>query len=417
MFKLINKIIINKKFIINSSKKKDINEIYLKDEFSIEDKNEKIKNKKIKKNKNKEKEKEIKESQKKEKNIQISNIEDIININFIQKYIDLLFYMSEIGISFSFRKLVKISNLMLVKDIRIRTYFITKIHNSLIKIRKSHRNLTRLYSIMLLGLSDPNDYLEKQCKEIFMIFLDLLKIKLIKYENYLNSDGYIYIPEIYIFYLIIFFIFNDNLNINYQYNLKNNNNKYFMNIFGNYLKEIKKKFGFIDSTFLLKVLNEMKKYDCKNIKKIKCLESENVFLKNDILDEEENEGEDESKVKIIVNFDKVKNSIIDNIMSIVYNSYLSDEKRTDKDGNGIFPQIPNILTGKDVEFKDNYLFNFYNLKNNNVQNEQKNNEFNNNSNNFNSSKKTKENYYTNNNKDNKRFSFNEYFKEENYEDD
>ena len=428
LFKLINKIVINKKFIISSSKKKDINEVYLKDELIVENKNGKIKNKKIKNNKNKENNEnenddEIKENQN-AKNIQISNIEDIININYIRKYIDLLFYMSEIGISFSFRKLVKISNLMLVKDIRIRTYFITKIHNSLIKIRKTHRNLTRLYSIMLLGLSDPNENLEKKCKEIFGIFLDLLKIKLVKYEDYLNSDGYIYIPEVYIFYLVIFFIFNDNININYQYNIKYNtnkyqNNKYFMNIFGNYLKEIKKKFGFVDSTFLLKALNEMKKFECKNIKKIKCLESENVFLKNDISVNEENGGDVEEKIE--VNFDKVKNSVIDNVMSIVYNLYLSDKKRTDIDGNGIYPQIPNILTGKDVEFKDKYLFNFYNYNynnnNNNGQSEQKNNEINNKSNILNSSKKSKDNYYKNNNKDNKRFSFNEYFKEENDEDD
>ena len=184
--------------------------------------------------------------------------------------------------------------------------------------------------------------------------------------------------------MVIFFIFNDNININYQYNIKYNtnkyqNNKYFMNIFGNYLKEIKKKFGFVDSTFLLKALNEMKKFECKNIKKIKCLESENVFLKNDISGDEENGGDAEEKIE--VNFDKVKNSVIDNVMSIVYNLYLSDKKRTDIDGNGIYPQIPNILTGKDVEFKDKYLFNFYNYNynnnNNNGQSEQKNNEINN----------------------------------------
>ena len=137
---------------------------------------------------------------------------------------------------------------------------------------------------MLLGLSDPNENLEKKCKEIFGIFLDMLKIKLIKYEENLNSDGYIYIPEVYIFYLVIFFIFNDNINVYYQYlskrnNKKNQNNKYFINIFGNYLKEIKKKFSFIDSTFLLKVLNEMKKYECKNILEKICPKMKNRIWK------------------------------------------------------------------------------------------------------------------------------------------
>jgi len=201
---------------------------------------------------------------------------------------------------------------MLVKDIRIRTYFLTKINNSLIKLRKSHRNLTRLYSIMLLGLSDPNDKIEKNCKEIFGIFLDLLKIKLIKYEDFLNTDGYIYIPEVYIFYLIIFFIFNDNINIYYQQNSNINNskyqnNKYFMNIFVTYLKEVKKKFGFIDSTFLLKVLNEMKKFECKNIKKIKCLDKENVFLNYDIIKRGDQEDDSED---IRVDFDKGLSSSI-----------------------------------------------------------------------------------------------------------
>ena len=409
LFKLINTILINKKFILSSSKKKELNEVYLKDEIKREDKNKKNKNKKIKIDKSKKSE-EIASPKKNQKSFQISNIEDIINLNYIQQYINLLFYMSEIGISFSFRKLVKISNLMLVKDIRIRSYFINKIHNSLIKVKKTHRNLIRLYSIILLGLSDPNDKLEKSCKDILSIFLDLLKIKLIKYEDYLNSDGYIYIPEVFIFYLIIFCIFNNNINIYYQQNsIKNQNNKYFVNIFGNYLKEIKKKFGFVDSTFLLKVLNEMKKYECKNIKKIKCLDNENVFLNFNIL-QEENNNEDDNKDKIEVNFDKVKNSVIDNIMSIVYNSYISDIKRTDKDGNGIHPQIPNILTGKDAEFKDNYLCNFNKIYvKNNVQSQ----ENNNNSSIIISSKKSKINY----NKNNKKFSFNEYFKEENDGDD
>ena len=113
----------------------------------------------------------------------------------------------------------------------------------------------------------------------------------------------------------------------------------------------------------------MKKFECKNIKRIKCLDKENVFLNYDII---EGDNEDENKEKIQVNFDKVKNSVIDSVMSIVYANYLSDKKRTDKDGNGIYPQIPNILTGKDVEFKDNYLFNFYKLHGrNNVQNDEK----------------------------------------------
>ena len=428
IFKLINTILINKKFVINTTKKKDIkDEIYLEDEIKREDKSKKIKIKRNTKNKKsinsksneKESEEKIKESKKRQKDIKISNIEDIINITYIQKYIDLLFYMSELGISFSFRKLVKISNIMLVKDVRIRNYYLTKIHNSLIKIKKSHRNLTRLYSIMLLGLSDPNEKIEKNCKEIFSIFLDLLRLKLIKYEDYLNTDGYIYIPEVYIFYLVIFFIFNDNINIYYQknediYKNKYQNNKYFMNIFSNYLKEIKKKFGFVDSTFLLKVLNEMKKFECKNIKKIKCLDKENVFLNYDILLDQEDNEDDDVKEKIEVNFDKVKNSVIDNIMSIVYTNYLSDKKRTDKDGNCIYPQIPNILTGKDVEFKDNYLFNYFKLHGiKNVQSADKNNEVNSKSSVLNSIKKSKEKYDGNKNKDNKRFSFNEYFKEDN----
>ena len=411
LFKLINTILINKKFIENNSNKKESNEEFFEDAISkSKNKNKKIKSKKNNKNKNKEN-KEKTSTKKNKTSTEISNIEDIININYIQQYIDILFYMSEIGISFSFRKLVKISNLMLVRDVRVRGYYLNKVHKSLIKIKKTHRNLTRLYSIMLLGLSDPNETIEKHCKEIFGVFLDLLKIKLIKYEDYLNTDGYIYIPEVYVFYLIIFFIFNDNINIYYQqssiiYNNKYQSNKYFMNIFGNYLKEIKRKFGFVDSTFLLKVLNEMKKCDCKNIKHIKCLDKENVFVNYDYI---ENDN-DENSEKIDVNFDKVKNSVIDNIMSMIYSDYLSDKKRTDKDGNGIYPQIPNILTGKDVEFKDNYLFNFnkYNdMKN--VKEEEKNNDISNNSNIFNSSKKSKENKY---NKD-KRFSFNEYFKEEN----
>ena len=387
-------------------------------------KNEKAKDEKGKKeifeessNKKKRKGKKEKENKKtidkkEEINKRMSKIEDVININYIQQFIDLLFYMCDIGISFSFRKLVKLSNLMIAKDIRIRNYFISKVHNSLIKIRKSHRNLSRLYSIIFLGLSDPNENIEKSVKEITDIFLDMLKLKLIKYEDYLNNEGYIYIPEIYIFYLIIYFIFNNNLNIYYLQSINNNNksNKYYMNIFSSYLKEVQKKFGFIDSTFLLKALNEMKKFECKNIKKIKCLEKENVFLNYEKENEDEIIDEDQ---KDEVDFDKVKNSIIDNIMIIVYNNYLSDNKRTDKEGNLIYPQIPNILTGKDIQFKDNYLFNFNKSKN---KNEEQNKEEEEEKKDIKSSvknssiKKKKE-------IKNKRFSFNEYFKEDNEDED
>ena len=219
IFELINSLLKNGDLMQEKEKSEINNESFNK---------KRVKGKKEKKKKKSEKKEDIKK--------RINQIEDIININYLKQYIDLLFYMCEIGISFSFRKLVKLSNLMLVKDIRIRNYFILKVHNSLIKLKKSHRNLSRLYSLILLGLSDPNENIEKNIKEICDIFLDMLKLKLIKYEGYLNNEGYIYIPEIYIFYLIIYFIFNDHLNIYYQQSINNNkkSNKYFMNIFCSY---------------------------------------------------------------------------------------------------------------------------------------------------------------------------------------
>ena len=394
IFEMLNSLIKNEN--INQEKEND----ELNEEFSIK------KKKKGKKEKKKKKD----EDKSEEINKKIKKIEDILNINYLQQYIDLLFYMCDIGISLSFRKLVKISNLMLVKDVRIRNYFISKVHNSLIKLRKSHRNLTRLYSIIFLGLSDPNEKTEKSIKEICDIFLDMLKLKLIKYEEYLNNEGYIYIPEIYIFYLVIYFIFNDNLNIYYQQCKKDkkNNNKYFFNIFNSYLKEIEKKFGFVDSTFLLKALNEMKKYECKNIKKIGCLGKENFIFNLDNNDNDNNNDIDEDNDENIeVDFDKVKNSIIDNIMVIVYNNYLSDKKRTDKDGNLIYPQVPNILTGKDIQYKDNYLINFNKSQN---KEEERNEEIVENKDNKSSIKKTSEKKKKS--IKNNRFSFNDYFKED-----
>ncbi len=100
-------------------------------------------------------------------------------------------------------------------------------------------------------------------------------------------------------------------------------------------------------------------------------------------------------------------------MKIIYNIYLSDKKRTDKDGNLIYPQIPNILTGKDIQYKDNYLFNFNKSKN---KNEEQNEEIDTNKKNkeMNSSIKKSSTRKKKENK-NKRFSFNEYFKEDNDE--
>ena len=392
IFDLINSIIKNQKLIKESEKEKEKN-------INESSNKKRIKGKKEKKKK--------KEEKKEDVSNKVNKIEDIININYLQQYIDLIFYICDIGISLSFRKLVKLSNLMLVNDNRIRNYFISKVHNSLIKLRKSHRNLSRLYSIIFLGLSDPDENIEKSVKEICEIFLDMLKLKLIKYEDHLNNEGYIYIPEVYIFYLIIYFIFNNNLNIYYQHSMNNDNksNKYFMNIFSSYLKAIQKKFGFVDSTFLLKALNEMKKFECKNIKQIRCLDEENVIF---------NYGENNDEEKPEVDFDKVKNNVIDNIMIIIYNSYLNDNKRTDTEGNLINPQIPNILTGKDIQFKDNYLFNFNKSGNKNLeQNEEEAKEDNRIKSSViqSSSKKKKKEVK------NKRFSFNEYFKEDNEDDD
>ena len=392
IFDLINSIIKNQKLIKENEKEKEKN-------INESSNKKRIKGKKEKKKK--------KEEKKEDASNKINKIEDIININYLQQYIDLIFYICDIGISLSFRKLVKLSNLMLVNDNRIRNYFISKVHNSLIKLRKSHRNLSRLYSIIFLGLSDPDENIEKSVKEICEIFLDMLKLKLIKYEDHLNNEGYIYIPEVYIFYLIIYFIFNNNLNIYYQSSINNDNksSKYFMNIFSSYLKAMQKKFGFVDSTFLLKALNEMKKFECKNIKHIRCLDEENVFFNYD-------ENNDEEKPEI--DFDKVKNNVIDNIMIIIYNSYLNDSKRTDTEGNLINPQIPNILTGKDIQFKDNYLFNFNKSGNKNLeQNEEEakgDNRIKSSVIQSSSKKKKKE-------VKNKRFSFNEYFKEDNEDDD
>ena len=282
---------------------------------------------------------------------------DLININYIQNYIDLLFYMSEIGICFSFRKLVKISNIILLSDKRIRFYFISKVNKSLNKIKKSHRNIIKLYSIILLAFSDPNEEIEKFAKETFENLLILINDKLIQYKGKLNTEGYVYIPEVFICYLIIFFIFNANLNLYYQqiefFNNKQStkNTKYFNNILVYFFKEIKKKFKSIDSAFLLRELNEIKKFECKNIKKIKCIDPNNLFLL--ILDKEDYKKEGEEFIEL--NYDKVKNSIIDNIMSIIYNDYLSDFKR-EENGEGIIPQIPNIFTGKDKEMKDKYIF-------------------------------------------------------------
>ena len=207
------------------------------------------------------------------------------------------------------------------------------------------------------------------------------------------------------------------MNIYYQQSINNkNSSKYIINIFSSYLKEIQKKFGFVDSTFLLKALNEMKKYECKNIKKIGCIEKENVFLKIDDMIENEDSFDDNNQ-KIVVDLDKVKNSLIDNIMNIVYNNYLSDKKRTDKDGNLIYPQIPNILTGKDIQYKDNYLINI-NKSKSNKKNEEHNEEIAENKSNKRSSPSVKKSS-TRKKKEikNKRFSFNEYFKEDNDEEE
>ena len=141
IFDLINSIIKNQKLIKESEKEKEKN-------INESSNKKRIKGKKEKKKK--------KEEKKEDSSNKINKIEDIININYLQQYIDLIFYICDIGISLSFRKLVKLSNLMLVNDGRIRNYFISKVHNSLIKLRKSHRNLSRLYSIIFLGLSDPD---------------------------------------------------------------------------------------------------------------------------------------------------------------------------------------------------------------------------------------------------------------------
>ena len=102
-------------------------------------------------------------------------------------------------------------------------------------------------------------------------------------------------------------------------------------------------------------------------------------------------------------------------MIIIYNSYLNDNKRTDTDGNLIYPQIPNILTGKDIQYKDNYLINVNKSKSKN-KNEEHNEEVEENKSNKESSPSVRKSSTRKKKANkNKRFSFNEYFKEDNDE--
>ena len=290
------------KFILN-----EIYEIFIQNEEEVE----------IEKKKENEKKEEKEE---KEQKYEINYYKKFQYL-CIEKYISLIFYLIEKGIKFKSSYQIKIMNLLLSKNKAIRNYFLEKI-NSRIEKKNSLDYFFNIIPMVTISFADPYKILAIKAKRIFTIFINKIYQR-IKDRNLNDISSYKYIPEVYISNIIVYCVFNNNLNVYFKYN---NKKSYFKTIFTEYFKIIKK--NNVDSDFILRNLDLMKKYDLSKHKIIK-----KIFTKNLIFDVEYELND--------INYENTKNKIIDFLFQLIYSNYITDFSY----GN-LKPRLPSIFINK-----------------------------------------------------------------------
>ena len=242
----------------------------------------------------------------------VNNVYGEIQLVCIAKYINLLikFCENEVKIKASFQ--IKIMNLLLCKEVFIRNHFIQKISKKVSHKNRSLNFYYRIIPMLIISLADPESNISKKAYEIISVFVHFLNDKLSKKEDKTSDSAYRYHPEIYISYVLGYFIFNNNLNILIQTGNKKDI-AFFSQIINTFLKIIKKQCdNNLDSDFIMKIVNAIKNESMDKKKIIKKIFMKGIFL-----------GLDEYELSDI-NYDSVKNTICDETIKIVKKSFMND---------------------------------------------------------------------------------------------
>ena len=206
--------------------------------------------------------------------------------------------------------------------------------------------------MVTISFSDPYKLLSQKAKKIFSCFINEIS-KRIKNRNLNDISSYKYIPEVYISNIISYCVFNNNLNAFFKFS---NKKDFFKNIFNEYLKIIKQNCSNVDSNFILRNLDVLKKTDLSKKKIIKKIFSNNLIFEVNYQLED-------------INYEDIKNKIIDFLITLINSNYISNFSY----GN-INPRIPLIFLNneiyesknKTIEKNDNtFILNIDILKSNN----------------------------------------------------
>lgn len=255
-----------------------------------------------------------------------------IQLLCIAKYINLIFkfYENEIQIKSSYQ--IKIMNLLLCKDFFIRNHFIQKINKKITKGSTSLNYYLNIIPMLTIAFADPDKSLQRLSNGIISSFISHIFKKLQKINDINDNSAYKYIPEVYLSYIIVYFVFNRNLNILFQIADKKELS-YFSEIIISFFKIIKRQCeNKIDSDFILRLLSKIKGESLKERKEIKNIFSNGLYL---VIDKDDDDNND-----IQVDYELVKNDICEFVKRIVSSQFMSDFSH----GN-IKPKLPIIFIG------------------------------------------------------------------------
>ena len=174
---------------------------------------------------------------------------------------------------------------------------------------KSKKPLNRFFNVIpmiSLCLNDGEKNLAKKVKKMLIAFVKIILQKLKTKEA---NENYRLIPEVYLSYIIMYFIFNPNLNVYFQRIGKKN---FFNEIFAGFIRIVKKENNNnFDSDFVLKLLNCIKIQDLSDKKVIK-----KVFKFGIIFDIKYQIKE--------INYENVKNNLIENFIQLINSNFTND---------------------------------------------------------------------------------------------
>lgn len=193
---------------------------------------------------------------------QLNNIEICKNVNLIFKHF-------ENGLTLKPNHQIKLMNVSLFREMMVRDHLLKKLEKCLVKNKSLYYQLHSL-PILTIFFNDPDKTLKNKAIALFSNFLNYLIAKCLQYKDYdknkVRNVMYKYLPEVYMSYIIMFFVFNSNLNLLFS----SNESKYFESIIICFLKILKKQTkNKFDSNFIIQNCIKIKEVSLKGKKDIR----------------------------------------------------------------------------------------------------------------------------------------------------